>query len=84
MMSKLLARRRFIINRTAGFAIVPDRIQPDAMSSSRSWLNNTEPTPRRAAQRPTPDSVHLSEHSTDVGENRPSMSKTRWGSAIMR
>ena len=29
MMSKLLARRRFIINRTAGFAIVPDRENAD-------------------------------------------------------
>ncbi len=56
----------------------------DSMSLSCSWLNSTDPTLLRLAQRPAGDSVHLSETSMEVGRNRPSTSRARQGRKIMR
>ena len=81
--SNSLASRRFSAP-TAASTPNDRRAHIASMSESRSWLNRTEPTLRFAAQRPTGDSVHLSETSTLVGRKRSSTSSARQGWKIIR
>ena len=60
------------------------RSHPASMSSRRSWLNSTEPIPRRRAHLAAWVRVHLSDTSMDVGRNRSRTLSARHGVAIMR
>ena len=82
-MSKLRTRTR-LRSPIETFEVVSRPLRIANMSSSRSWENSTDPTPRRRAHRVTGSSVSLSLSSTEVGAKRSSTSTTRHGSTISR